>query len=178
MMSNCELRVQPPRVSAVGVRVRKFQTGTLRRACACGLLLAVPLVIAWFATQVCEAGPPPALQGTLLSVPGSGPTLRARGKDIPLAGKNTFLFHTLQDKRLLNREVRLEGTARPDGTFEVSRLYTIHHGRLYRVRYFCDVCNIEALEPGDCVCCQRPTDLQEIPVGEPDTDIQDIIVTH
>jgi hypothetical protein len=138
----------------------------------------VALVIASFATQVCEAGTPLALQGTLLSVPGSGPTLRARGKDTALTGKTTFLFHTLQDKRLTNREVRLEGTARPDGTFEVSRLYTIRHGRLYRVRYFCEVCNIEALEPGDCVCCQRPTDLQEIPVGEPDTDIQDIIVTH
>lgn len=178
MMSNCESRVQPSRISAVGIRGREVQTDTHRRAYACGLLSAVALVLALFATQVCEAGSPLALQGTLLSVPGSGPTLRARGKGIPLVGKTTFLFHTLQDKRLLNREVRLEGTARPDGTFEVSRLYTIRHGELYRVRYFCEVCNIEALEPGDCVCCQRPTDLQEIPVGESDTNIQDIIVTH
>jgi hypothetical protein len=51
-----------------------------------------------------------------------------------------------------------------DGTFQVERLYTVKDGRLYRVRYFCKICNIEALEPGNCVCCQQPTELQEIPV--------------
>jgi hypothetical protein len=34
------------------------------------------------------------------------------------------------------------------------------------VRYFCEVCNVEALEPGDCVCCQAPTELQEVPVDK------------
>ena len=57
-----------------------------------------------------------------------------------------------------------------DGTLEVARLYTIHQGKLFRVRYYCDVCNIAALEPGPCVCCQRPTELQEIPVSETDQD--------
>jgi hypothetical protein len=101
---------------------------------------------------------------------GAGPTLRTAKKNYALAGKTPYLFHTLQDKRLLDREVRLEGTTRPDGTFEVERIYTLRNGKLYRVRYYCEICNIEALEPGDCVCCQQPTELQEIPVGGPEKD--------
>jgi hypothetical protein len=105
-----------------------------------------------------------ALEGKLLSVPGEGPVLRIHEKDQPLSATTTYLFHTLLDKRLFNREVRVEGTTKADGTFEVERLYTVRNGKLYRVRYFCKVCNIEALEPGDCVCCQQPTQLQEIPL--------------
>jgi len=106
-----------------------------------------------------------ALAGKLLSISGQGPALRIHEKDQPLSATTTYLFHTLLDKRLANREVRLEGTMKADGTFEVERLYTVRNGKLYRVRYFCKVCNIEALEPGDCVCCQQPTELQEIPVS-------------
>jgi len=104
------------------------------------------------------------LDGKLLSIPGQGPALRIHEKAQPLSATTTYLFHTLQDKRLGNREVRVEGSMKADGTFEVERLYTIANGKLFRVRYFCKLCNIEALEPGDCVCCQQPTELQEIPV--------------
>ena len=107
-----------------------------------------------------------ALEGKLLSISGQGPVLRLNEKDQPLSATTTYLFHTLLDKRLANREVRLEGTMKADGAFEVERLYTIRNGKLYRVRYFCKVCNIEALEPGDCVCCQHPTELQEIPADD------------
>lgn len=120
-----------------------------------------------FANQVGEATKPPlSLQGKLISLLGTGPALRTPKKDYRLAGKTQYLFHTLQDKRLLDREVRLEGTERADGSFEVERVYTVRNGKLYRVRYYCEVCNIEALEPGDCVCCQQPTELQEIPVRD------------
>ncbi len=109
---------------------------------------------------------PAALEGTLLSVPGKGPFLKTSSKEYALAGKTHYMYHTLMDKRLADRQVRVEGEFKPDGTFEVQWLYTIKDGKLYRVRYFCDVCNIEALEPGNCVCCQQPTEIQEIPVNK------------
>ncbi len=111
-----------------------------------------------------------ALEGKLVSLPGHGPILRTHGKDVPLAAKATYLLHTLEDQHLEHREVRLEGTMKPDGRFEVARLYTVRDGKLYRVRYYCEICNIAALEPGRCVCCQRPTELQEIPVSQTDKD--------
>jgi len=107
-----------------------------------------------------------ALEGRLLSLPGEGPVLRIHQKHQPLSATTPYLLHTLLDKRLANREVRVEGTTKADGTFEVERLYTVKEGKLYRVRYFCKTCNLEALEPGDCICCQQPTELQEIPVTD------------
>jgi hypothetical protein len=136
------------------------------RGLAVGLLLGA----AALAASPLPAAPGPGahsafLEGRLLSVPGEGPVVRSRGKDQPLSAITPYLFHTLQDKRLANREVRLEGTAKGDGTFEVAQLFTVKDGKLYRVRYFCRTCNLAALEPGNCVCCQQPTELQEIPVA-------------
>ena len=106
------------------------------------------------------------LQGKLVNTPGSAPVLKTRDKGLPLAGRTVWLLHTLQDKRLADREIRVEGEWQPDGTLKVNHFYTLRDGKLFRVRYFCEICNIEALEPGDCVCCQQPTELQEIPVSE------------
>jgi hypothetical protein len=113
-----------------------------------------------------QTKPLASLEGELLATGSKGPALKTRDKDQALSAVTPYLFRTLQDKRLDGREVRVEGTRKPDGTFEVQWLYTIHQGKLFRVRYFCKVCNIVALGPGHCVCCQRPTELQEIPVEE------------
>jgi hypothetical protein len=105
------------------------------------------------------------LTGKLMPAQGGGPMLQTPKKDFRLSARTSYLLHTLEDKRLASREVRLEGAPDPDGTFKVAKLFTIRNGKLYRVRYYCEVCNIEALEPGNCVCCQQPTELQEIPVS-------------
>ncbi len=109
---------------------------------------------------------PPFQSGKLVTVPGTGLVLRTAKKDLKLGARTSYLFHTLQDKRLADREVRLEGVTQPDGIFEVAKLFTVRDGKLFRARYYCEVCNIEALEPGPCVCCQQPTELQEIPVSD------------
>jgi len=126
-----------------------------------------------------EASKAQTLEGKLISVKGTGPMLRTGSKSYRLGGRTTYLFHTLEDKRLQNREVHLEGALTPDGVFEVERIYTVHHGMLYRIRYFCETCNIQALEPGNCVCCQQPTELQEFPASAGvDPKPQDITVLH
>ncbi len=116
------------------------------------------------AAQNSETKPPVVLQGRLVSSAASGPALKTRNKELPLAGRTVWLLHTLQDKRLAGREIRVEGEWQPDGALKVNLFFTLRDGKLFRVRYFCEICNIEALEPGDCVCCQQPTELQEIPV--------------
>lgn len=132
-------------------------------------LLAVAslaLAIPGLGAQTGDAKPPLPIEGKLVQLPGTGPVLQVKGKDFDLSARTTWLFHTLQDKRLANREIRVEGEWQPDGTLKVDHFFTVHNGRLFRVRYFCEVCNIEALEPGNCVCCQQPTEMQEIPVPE------------
>lgn len=84
---------------------------------------------------------------------------------------NPQLLHTLQDSRLNGREVRLEGERTSGGEFSVSHLFVVRDGKLYRLRYYCHVCNIPATEPGRCVCCQRPTELEEIPLDQVTPDM-------
>jgi len=110
-----------------------------------------------------QAKPLTVLEGKLEATRSDCPLLKINGREQGLSADTPHLLHTMQDKRLDGREVRLEGIAQPDGSFEVHWLYTVHNGKLYRVRYYCATCNIVALEPGLCVCCQQPTELQEIP---------------
>lgn len=141
-----------------------------RIKCGTTALLALALVFAATAQAVPgQEHPATFLEGKLVQGQ-HGPELQAHNKDVRLTAVSTYLLHTLEDSRLSNREVRIEGTMKPGGSFEARRLFTVRDGKLYRVRYYCDVCNIAALEPGKCVCCQRPTELQEIPVSQTDKD--------
>jgi len=138
-----------------------------------GVCLALSLSFASMSAQAVSAAQVSQedvikIQGILLSIPGKGPVLKTTQHDYQLAGQSDYLLHTLEDKRLLNRELRLVGTVQPDGSFQVRKIFTVRDGKLYRIRYYCDVCNIVAVEPGRCVCCQRPTKLQEIPVKSDD----------
>lgn len=143
------------------------------RACRTGLLVLASLTVAAAVRpalgQSPTVGSPETLQGRLIDIEGQ-PALKTAQRDYTLSAKISYLFHTLQDQRLVNREVRVEGTLKPDGTFEVAHLFTVRDGKLYKVRYYCNICNISALEPGNCVCCQRPTELQEIPLSEAGKD--------
>jgi len=134
---------------------------------------SLSILISAFLFLICQAAlssakpqGTPVLEGKLLATAPGGPFVATGGKQVRLSAKFPFLLHTLEDKRLEGREVRLEGTTEPDGSFEVERLFTVKDGKLFKVRYYCEVCNIAAVEPGNCVCCQRPTELQEIPVSE------------
>ena len=111
------------------------------------------------------------LDGKLVISAGKPPVLKTAKQEYPLTATTTYVLHTLQDKRLGGREIQVQGTLGRGGTFEVSKFFTVRDGKLYRVRYYCETCNIVALEPGRCVCCQQPTELQEIPASSagPDT---------
>jgi hypothetical protein len=138
--------------------------------CGVGLLLA-PGTVRAVDTQNTQQ----TLQGKLLFIQGTGPVVKTSTKQVPLAGRYEYIFRTLEDKRLRNDEVRLKGEFQADGNFRVDNIFTIHHGEVYRVRYFCETCNIVGLGPGKCVCCQQPTELQEVPVDKNDTKI---LITH
>jgi len=145
-------------------------------AAVVGLVLFVPFLLsAAMPLQAAEKTDEQTLEGKLIFVSGTGPVLETPGKKYPLAGRNHYVFETLGDKRLRNDRVRLVGKTRADGNFQVNELYTIHHGELYRIRYYCETCNIVGLAPGKCVCCQQPTELQEVPLKKDD---HKVLITH
>jgi len=138
---------------------------------SCGVALCFAATMA----QAADANGGQVLQGKLLFIQGSGPVVKTSTKQYPLAGRYHYIFQTLGDKRLRNDDVRLEGKFLADGNFQVDNIYTLHHGEVYRVRYFCETCNIVGLGPGRCVCCQQPTELQEVPLNKDD---KKILITH
>ncbi len=111
------------------------------------------------------------LQGRLVTAGSGGLRLSTPSGDVAVTSDNPQLLHTLQDTRLAGRQVKLEGRRTLDGAFNASHIFVVHDGKLYRLRYYCHVCNIPATEPGPCVCCQRPTELEEIPVDQVTKDM-------
>ncbi|MEJ2007243.1 MAG: hypothetical protein P8Z30_03665 [Acidobacteriota bacterium] len=142
-----------------------------RASLAILFLCAVAMCFAVAPAQAAESTGVHVLQGKLLYVKGSAPVVITASRQYSLAGRYPYILQTLEDKRLRNDEVRLKGEFLADGKFRVDDLYTIHHGDLYRIRYFCETCNIAALGPGHCVCCQKPTELQEIPLNKNDKKV-------
>jgi hypothetical protein len=150
--------------SGLGLENRR---GRFRFVAGCVGALVLALTIAAGAT----ASPQAArglivVEGTLSSLPGNQPTLETSQKTYRLAGQSPYLLHTLQDKRLLHQELQLLGTVGPNGDFVVQRLFAVRNGKLYKVEYYCEVCNITYVQPGHCVCCGRETKLKEVPVGD------------
>jgi hypothetical protein len=148
---------------------------SLKSAVAMALLAGVAVA----GSQVCSAAPPPdehsafaslqwnkTLDGKLGVTPGIGPVLQTPGKNYTLLARAPWLMGILEDERLLGRELRLQGIFEPDGDFRVVHLFTVKNGKLFKVDYYCETCNISALGPGPCVCCQQNTELRETPVGK------------
>lgn len=88
--------------------------------------------------------------------------LTTEGKKFEVVG-DSMSNAQLRDPLLLERDWELVGSMRPDGRFGIVKLFTIKDGKRYRVTYYCEICHIVTHEPGLCMCCQGPTELQEIP---------------
>ena len=119
--------------------------------------------------------PSATIQGKLVIGPQDALHVATPSGDVVVTSTDSSILHTLQDPRMNGREVRLDGQLQnsPTGAraLQVAHVFTIHDGKLFRLRFYCHVCNIPATEPGPCVCCQRWTDLEEIPVSQATDDM-------
>lgn len=88
------------------------------------------------------------------------------GTALTLVGDD-YSTSQLADPELKGRYWELRGNPKPDGVFEVLRLFTIKDGKLFRVTYFCVICNIRSHHHAPCMCCQDETELQELPIDTP-----------
>jgi hypothetical protein len=134
------------------------------RVCLAGLFFALSFAMGLMAAPQ-PSRQPMVLRGNLGLLPGNVPTLQTEDKTYRLAGQSPYILHTLEDKRLLHQELQLVGTVGPGGDFVVQRLYALRNGKLYKIQYYCEVCNITYVQPGHCACCGRETKLQEVPVA-------------
>jgi hypothetical protein len=72
------------------------------------------------------------------------------------------------DDALRRKELILKGRLFPDSSvFEMTTVRSVKDGVVYDVFYWCDICAIKTLKPGECMCCQAPVVLKEQQVGNP-----------
>src|SRR5512140_3013497 len=86
------------------------------------------------------------------------PVLRVKDKAYKLETSDEEIDLTLEDKRVAGRTLQVEGKWKNPQTFEVQRFFSVHDGKLFRVTYYCNSCNITTYKPGLCMCCQNPTE--------------------
>ena len=67
------------------------------------------------------------------------------------------------DTNLLSRTLLIKGTLEPRGTnlTVTGNLHSIHDGKIYELFCYCDVCTIQGIDPGPCMCCREPVHLVE-----------------
>lgn len=143
--------------------------------------LLLVLLLSGACLTACAAGagaataPSGTIQGKLIIGQQGALHVATASGEVVVNSTDSSILHTLQDPRMNGREVRLEGQLQdsPAGAkaLDVAHVFTVHDGKLYRLRFYCHVCNIPATEPGPCVCCQRWTDLEEIPVSQVTEDM-------
>lgn len=69
------------------------------------------------------------------------------------------------DKRVRDKELILKGRVFPKSqVFEVSSMRSVRNGVVCDLYYYCVICDIFAVAPGICECCQEPTELVEKPL--------------
>ncbi len=107
---------------------------------------------------------------------------RLHGTDLPTKHEHLYGFQTgdgkyytllrtkysealFADEQIRARELVLKGRVFPDTQiFEPVTLRSVRNGALYDLVYYCGICEIYAVAPGICECCQGPTELIEKPV--------------
>ncbi|MEK7685889.1 MAG: hypothetical protein AAB466_10755 [Verrucomicrobiota bacterium] len=72
------------------------------------------------------------------------------------------------DQRLLNKELIVKGRVFPQTQIleVMGNLQSIRKGVVNDLFYYCDICAIESVAPGPCMCCQAPVELVERPLGQ------------
>lgn len=104
------------------------------------------------------------LTGVLAQRAGA-PVLRVKDKSYRLISSinNLDVTLTLADERNSGRELQVLGRWKDAETFDAVRFFSLREGKLHKVTYFCQICNITTYRPGICDCCQNPTEVREIP---------------
>ena len=122
-----------------------------------------------FCLSVCASfnSPDVPLQGRLRVEKDHDPVLQVEGRSYRLISADNSISATLGDERLTGRELKVVGAFGERGSFDVHEFFVVRASTLYKVIYFCEVCNITTFKPGNCLCCQAPTVLMEVDPDDP-----------
>lgn len=105
-----------------------------------------------------------SVKGKLVQQTGHPAVIRTDdGREITLSGDEDTQ-KVLHDPRLADVTLEAIGHFTAPNQFAVEPIYeknmfVMKNGKRLRITYWCDVCAIRTYAPGNCVCCQKWTDL-------------------
>jgi hypothetical protein len=138
----------------------------------------IATVLIWFGTEArSPAQPKSAKDSPSLEVQLRGRLVRSAekpasslafktgdGKQFTLA--RTKLSEALfADARLMEKELQLKGRVSQQ-VFDVTVIRTVVNGVVHDFYYWCDICAIQQVAPGECLCCRESVRLVEKPVKD------------
>ncbi|MDA1277892.1 MAG: hypothetical protein O2960_28170 [Verrucomicrobia bacterium] len=84
-----------------------------------------------------------------------------------LRTKNSEAFFA--DERMRQKELIVKGRVFPEtAILDATPLRTVRDGVIYDLYYYCDICAIKTVVPGECMCCQQSAVLMETLPGSLD----------
>ena len=105
-----------------------------------------------------------SVKGKLVQHTGAPAVIRTDdGQEVTLTGDEDTQ-KVLHDPRLADVTLEAIGHFTMPGQFAVEPIYeknmfVLKNAKRLRITYWCDVCSIRTYAPGNCVCCQKWTDL-------------------
>jgi hypothetical protein len=141
----------------------------MKRICAWALVFLGALATSASAQPAATAAPGPEieLRGKLVRPPGNTNALSfktAEGRSFPLL--RTKLSEALfVDARILPKDLQLKGRVTATNSFDVTVIRTVKNGAVYDLYYWCNICSVQQVAPGECVCCREDVELVEVALG-------------
>ncbi|MEW6128303.1 MAG: hypothetical protein AB1757_14785 [Acidobacteriota bacterium] len=92
--------------------------------------------------------------------------LVSKDKKVFKFAADDLLTAMFKESRVRKLDLQITGEPRANNFLEITNIQTIRDGKLIDIFYYCDVCSITALGPGDCPCCFNPLEYREKPALE------------
>jgi hypothetical protein len=77
---------------------------------------------------------------------------------------NDQLANIFEDPRVREKDLLVRAREAATYALEIIKVFSVRDGKVNDLRYYCDICHINAYVPGPCPCCGREMELVEEPL--------------
>ncbi|MEW6161042.1 MAG: hypothetical protein AB1813_26740 [Verrucomicrobiota bacterium] len=92
--------------------------------------------------------------------------LRTENEELYTLLRGKYSEAIFVDAPVRGKELVVKGRLFPKShLFEPFRMRSVINGVIHDLFYYCEICDIEAVEPAECACCHGPVELREEPLA-------------
>lgn len=137
---------------------------------------SVVLLVAAAGASSAEDAKPPATATNAIPIELRGKLISGKDRSVAFKTDSGAVYNLMftrmsaalfTDTNFQSKTLVLKGRVLPDSNMlEVTgNLQSLQGGKLHELFYYCDICAIKGIEPGECMCCRDPVRLVEEPAS-------------